>query len=189
MKHFLLTFIALVALCSCSGISIEDFEGTSPKLDLEQYFLGETKAYGIIFERSGKPKRNFVVNITGSYEGETFKLYENFFFDDGERQERTWYLKKTGENSFEGRAADVVGVAIGKSKGNAVNFNYTLQVKVDGSTWNIQLDDWMFMQQDGVLFNRATMSKFGFKVGEIIIFFQKPNKENPNTTLAKSTEW
>jgi hypothetical protein len=169
-------------------MSIEDFDGTTPEIDLEKYFLGESRAYGMIFERSGKPKRSFVVDLVGSYEGDTFKLYEDFSFSDGEKQERTWYLKKTSDNTFEGRAADVVGVAIGKSNGNAINFSYTLQVEVDGSTWNIQLDDWMFMQEDGVLFNRATMSKFGFKVGEIVIFFQKPDAKLDQASIAKTTK-
>jgi hypothetical protein len=31
----------------------------------------------------------------------------------------------------------------------------------------------MFLQPDGVLLNRASMRKFGFRVGEVTIAFQK----------------
>jgi hypothetical protein len=31
----------------------------------------------------------------------------------------------------------------------------------------------MFLHQDGVLVNRARMSKFGIRVGEIVLFFSK----------------
>jgi hypothetical protein len=34
----------------------------------------------------------------------------------------------------------------------------------------------MYLQPDGVLINRATVSKFGFKVGEVTLFFSKGAK-------------
>ena len=57
-----------------------------------------------------------------------------------------------------------------------MNWRYTLQLPYKGSTINVKLNDWMFLQPDGVLVNRATVSKFGFKVGEVTIFFQRPQE-------------
>ena len=37
----------------------------------------------------------------------------------------------------------------------------------------ITFDDWIFMQDEKVAINRATMSKFGIKVAELTVFFQK----------------
>jgi hypothetical protein len=37
----------------------------------------------------------------------------------------------------------------------------------------VSFDDWMYLQADGVLLNRAKMSKFGFTLGEVTIAFQK----------------
>ena len=42
-----------------------------------------------------------------------------------------------------------------------------------GSEIDVVFDDWMFLQPDDVLVNRATVSKFGFKVGEVTLFFTK----------------
>ncbi|CAG36872.1 hypothetical protein DP2143 [Desulfotalea psychrophila LSv54] len=54
-----------------------------------------------------------------------------------------------------------------------LNWQYQLNLKVDDSTWKINFDDWMFLLNDDMLINKATMSKFGFEVGEITIIFRK----------------
>jgi hypothetical protein len=35
----------------------------------------------------------------------------------------------------------------------------------------------MFLQPDGILINRAVMSKFGIRVGEVLIAFQQQNRQ------------
>ncbi len=37
----------------------------------------------------------------------------------------------------------------------------------------MQFDDWMFLMEDGVMLNRATMSKFGVTLGELLVSFTK----------------
>ena len=37
----------------------------------------------------------------------------------------------------------------------------------------ITFDDWIFMQDERVAINRAIMTKFGFKVAELTVFFEK----------------
>ena len=57
--------------------------------------------------------------------------------------------------------------------GNSFNWRYTLALPVDGSTYHVSFDDWMFMMDDKVMLNRAVMSKFGFRLGEITLSFRK----------------
>ena len=45
---------------------------------------------------------------------------------------------------------------------------------VDGREWEIQFDDWMFLVDEQVMINRAVMSKFGFRLGEVTLSFTKP---------------
>jgi len=125
-------------------------------------------------DRFGKVRRQFVVDITGSWDGETLVLDEHFFFNDGETNFRQWRIKKLAKNQYEGMAGDVVGKATGVSAGNALNWRYLLDLKLDsGSTVRVKFNDWMFLQPDGVLLNRAKMSKFGIDIGQVIISFQK----------------
>jgi len=44
---------------------------------------------------------------------------------------------------------------------------------VDGRTWNVDFDDWMFLVDDRVMLNRAVMSKFGVRLGEVLLSFTR----------------
>ena len=44
-----------------------------------------------------------------------------------------------------------------------------------GKNIKISFDDWIFKQDEEIAINRATLKKFGFKVGELTVFFKKIN--------------
>ena len=48
-----------------------------------------------------------------------------------------------------------------------------LALPVDDKVYNVDFDDWMWQLDSKVMFNRATFSKFGFKLGEVLITFYK----------------
>jgi len=177
MKKTLLLVLSILGLLTagCSKMKIEDFEGKTPKLVLEEYFAGKTRAWGIVRDRFGNVRRQFTVDMVGTWDGEVLVLDEKFTYDDGEIDKREWKIRKLNANSYDGKAADVIGTAVGKSHGSALNWNYTLALKIGDRIWNVAFDDWMFLQQDGVLFNRAEMSKYGILLGEITLFFKKPD--------------
>ena len=70
-------------------------------------------------------------------------------------------------------AGDVVGTAAGVAAGNAFNLRYVLALPVDGKVWHVDMDDWMFRVDDATVLNRTTMSKFGFRLGEVTLAFRK----------------
>ena len=160
-------------LGGCSVMQPKDFEGTEPRLDLFDYFQGSTRAWGIFQDRSGNLQRQFTVDIDGEVVGDELTLTEDFLYADGETQQRIWRIRRIDRHRYEGRADDVVGNASGLAYGNALNWRYTLRLPYRGSEIEVRFDDWMFLQPDGVLVNRATVSKFGFRVGEVTLFFTK----------------
>ena len=149
----------------------QDFSNNEPRLVLEEYFDGTTRAWGIFEDRFGDVRRQFTVDITGRWDGKTLVLDEHFLYEDGERDQRVWTITKTGPNTYTGRAADVVGEASGEAYGNALNWRYTLNLKAGGRTWRVNFDDWMFLQRDGILLNRARVTKWGLEVGTVTIVF------------------
>lgn len=174
MLRILLLLLACV-LAGCTRLDLADFAGAKPPLELEQYFDGRLKAYGQFQTRFGEVKRRFVVDIDGKWDGSTLKLHEDFVYDDGETETREWTLSKTADGGWEGRAGGVVGSAAGRGAGNAFNWQYDFDLPTDDGTVRLHFDDWLFLQQDGVLINRAYVSKFGITVGEVIIsFFKQP---------------
>lgn len=178
LMRLLILMLPLALLAGCSVMQPKDFEGTTPHLDLFDYFGGQTRAWGIFEGRNGDLKRQFTVDIRGDIEGDQLTLTEDFVYADGEISQRIWRIKRLDEHRYEGRADDVIGVASGTAYGQALNWSYTLRLPYKDSTIDVRLDDWMFLQPDGVLVNRAKVSKFGFKVGEVTIFFRQIGGES-----------
>jgi len=175
-KHLWVILAIIISLLvpGCSSISLQDYAENRPRFDLFDFFNGSVRGWGIVQSRNGTLLRQFVVDIEGQVNSAgQLVLNEDFDWSDGEKSQRIWTIAKQGEQSFSGRADDVIDTATGSSAGNALNWRYTLNLDIDDKTWKIAFDDWMFLQQDNVLINRATMKKFGFRVGEITIAFMK----------------
>ena len=159
--------------CS-SNVNIKDYQQNKPNLSLFEYFQGKTRGWGMFQDRGGNLKRQFVVDINGYINDQgMLVLEEDFVWSDGEKSRRVWTISQKNNNHFIGKADDVIGEAKGVSAGNALNWKYDLSLPVDGKTYKVSFDDWMFLQPDGVLLNRAKMSKFGFNLGEVFISFKK----------------
>ena len=169
-KLGLLLIITMLTSCSTT---INQYQDTSPNFRLEEFFNGDLSAYGIVQDRKGKVIRRFKVTMTGSWEGNKGILDEHFIYDDGEKQRRVWHLHKLANNQYTGTASDVTKDAKGQTQGFALYWQYTLAIPVEGRTWNINFDDWMYLLDEQRLINKAVMKKWGFTVGEVTLFIEK----------------
>ena len=172
----ILLIISLLLITNCSknsSMKPEDFKNKEPRLIIEEYLSGNLKAWGVLQNRSGKVIRQFSADLNGNWDGKKLILDEKFNWDDGEIQNRQWEIIKIDEHNYEGTAGDVVGKAKGYSYGPAFKFEYVLLVPVKGKEMKITFDDWIFKQDDRVAINKATMTKFGFKVAELTVVFVK----------------
>ena len=150
-----------------------DFKGTTPHLAIEDYFLGETRAWGMFEDRFGRMRRQFSVEISGYWEGAELVLGELFHYSDGEFDRRVWRIRKISEHSYEGVADDMIGMAKGEAYGNALNWQYDMNLKIGARTMRVHFDDWMFLQPSGVLLNRARVSKLSVAIGTVTLAFMK----------------
>jgi hypothetical protein len=170
----LITSLFLITSCSTqNSMKPEDFINTKPLMTIEKYFEGPVKAWGLLQDRKGKVTRQFKADMFGSFEGSTLTLNEDFYWTDGEKQNRIWKIKKINSNTYEGTAPDVIGIAKGFQYGSVFKFEYNLMVPFKGKSIKVSFDDWIFKQDEEVAINRATLTKFGFKVGELTVFFKK----------------
>lgn len=173
-RHVLCALIAGPAvLAGCAGPKVVDYAEQRPRLELDRYFNGRVRAHGIFQKRSGEVARRFTVIMDCRWEGNQGVLDEAFTYSDGTKQRRVWHLTKLDGGSYAGRADGVVGEARGQESGNAFRWNYTLRLPVDGKEYEVQFDDWMFLVDEQVVLNRATMSKFGITLGEVLLSFTK----------------
>jgi hypothetical protein len=164
----------MTMLAACGTPDLEDYAAAEPRLELEEYFEGRIDAWGMFQDRFGKVRRRFSVTIDGSVDDDgVLTLDERFVYDDGETERRIWRIRRTGEDTWEGEADGVVGRAVGERSGNALNWRYDFDLPYDGDTLRVAFDDWLWLQDERVLINRAYMSKFGIRLGEVFITFVK----------------
>ncbi len=169
-----LTSATLLALAACASPQPTDYALEKPTLDLQDYFNGNLTAHGIFTDRSGKVVKRFTVLLQCQWNGNEGVLDEDFTYSDGQKQRRVWRLSKQPNGNYIGRADDVVGAAIGIVSGNALQWRYTLRLPVEGRSIEVQFNDWMFLMDERVMINKASMSKFGVRLGEVTLSFYKP---------------
>lgn len=139
--------------------------------ELMTYFEGRTRAWGIFEDRFGRVRRRFSVVMDGRWQGDTFVIDEEFVYDTGESEYRSWKVTPQGEGQFRARAADCIGEAIGRSDAEHIHMTYKLRLQMTGRTLVVDFDDRIYRMGEGRAVNRATMSKWGIKLGELSLFF------------------
>ena len=167
--------VTAFTLSGCSvSVDGKDYTAVEPAFNIEQFFDGDVKAWGIVQNRSGEVVQRFKVDIDGSIDGDTLTLDESFVYGVGEGPtQRTWKIVKQGDGTFIGRAGDVKGPATGTSYGNAFNFHYEMDLPVDDTTYSVTFDDWFWAFDDSTMMNRSYIRKFGLVMAEVTIFMQK----------------
>lgn len=152
------------------GHEIEDFNNTKPEFIPQDYFNGKLRAYGIVKDRSGKITRTFKGTMIGSWDKNGIgTLDEYFVYNDGEEMKRVWTLKPTENKKFIATANDTIGESPMIANGNTVMLDYVMRTPYKDSTIDLSVQDWLHLQDDGVIINHSKLKKFGFVVGEIVI--------------------
>lgn len=170
MKNLILVFLTTILLTGCTGMKIEDFKNTKPEFIPQDYFNGKLRAYGIVKDRSGKITRTFKGTMIGSWDKNGIgTLDEYFVYNDGEEMKRVWTLKPTENKKFIATASDIIGESPMIANGNTVMLDYVMRTAYKDSTIDLSVQDWLHLQDDGVIINHSKLKKFGFVVGEIVI--------------------
>jgi Protein of unknown function (DUF3833) len=171
-RYFLLLCVTLLFAGCASAPKPADYMQDTPVLDLKNYFAGTVDGWGYVKDRSDKVVRRFTVEIICTWNGIDGTLDERFIWSDGVKETRIWKIRKDG-NRYVGTAGDVVGEAIGVASGNALQWNYVLKLPASQGSYEVNMDDWMWLIDDKTLANQTVMTKFGIKFAEINIFFRK----------------
>ena len=170
---FLTILMGVLMLTSCMSKKLEHYEGTEPAMDIQAYFTGPIKAWGLIQDWRGRVTTRFDVDMFGEWKDGVGTLMEDFQYYDGRKQQRIWTIKKQASGTYTGTASDIIGEATGNRNGSAVTWHYDMHLPVDGTTYRLKFDDWMWQMNDGVVINRSYIKKFGITVAELTLFMQK----------------
>ena len=168
--------MAIFLLAGCST-GINYYKDKGPALNLQTYLQGPIEGSGIIKDWRGRITKQFDFVADASWKGDVGTLDENMIYYDGQKDHRIWTIKKINDHLYEGTTPDVIGKAIIRVEGNAMNWQYTMDIKVDNSTYRINFDDWMYLMHNGVLINENKFKKFGMTVGSLTLFMKKKDSE------------
>jgi Protein of unknown function (DUF3833) len=142
-------------------------------LVLEEYFQGRTKAQGTFTNRINGKVRAFTVALEGKWDGKILTLAEDFIFEDGEKDRKVWTFEKVDANTYIGRRDDVVGTADVNVKDGIVRLSYVADLKTGDSTTRLKFHDTLALQNNGIVLNRAVVSKFGIPIGKVDLSFTR----------------
>ncbi len=142
----------------------------SADLRLEDFFKGKTYAYGSFGAITGL-RRSFRVDLTGHVRGKVLTLREDFRYDDGERDTKTWIFTRTGPNTYSGTREDVLGETTVRLSGNTARFTYRVDLNPGGKPNIVRFHDKLELRDDGTLRNTALVTKFGLPIARVRVNF------------------
>ncbi|MEW5420630.1 DUF3833 family protein [Amorphus sp. 3PC139-8] len=160
-----------------AGCVREPEAAVPPNVDslvLEDFFRGHGKGEGRFESGVAGVDRSFVVDTFGTWDGRTLTLREDFRFDDGERDSKTWRFTKQKDGSYRGTREDVVGVAYVAQDGDTVRLSYDAMVAgKSGKARKLHFEDVLIPQSRTVVVNKAVVSKVGLPVATVEVVFRQ----------------
>lgn len=146
---------------------------TTAAFELERDLVGESVARGEFRAITGV-RRPFIARLNGTWDGQALTLVEDFAFDDGERDRKTWRLTRVGPGRYTGTREDVVGEAIGFQDGNVFRLEYDVILPTEnGRGRKVRFRDVLALRGDGDVVNNATVGWFGLRVGSVSLVIER----------------
>ena len=137
------------------------------KLVLEKALTGRTLGEGVFVNSFTGGETKFSVVIDGTWDGKVLTLVEDFAYDSGVKERKTWRLTKTAEGRYDGVREDVVGTAAVYEDGPGVRLDYVVTLETGLGDIDVRFQDVMYLGADGTIANKAVVSKFGLRVGRV----------------------
>lgn len=186
--YFCLSALAIAVGSGCSSMKLSDTAQLGPAFDFVEYFEGHTRASGWFADRFGRVKRHFCGDFVGTKTNDVLSLDEKLIYSDGIEETRIWDVVIDGEGNFSAESDSLVGPATGRISGNALNMQYVMNVLVaPEKTWQLGMDDFMFLQPDGSLHNITIVKKWGVRIGSVSTQYTRHDGSDPCSVKRKRT--
>ncbi|MES0882966.1 DUF3833 family protein [Roseibium sp. SCP14] len=165
-----LTFI-LSLLASATAASAQ-----SKPLVLEDFFRGKTIGKGVFESKIAGVNRPFTVYLRGTWNPRTFtlRLREDFVYQDGERDTKTWFFQKVADGRYIGQRADVISPTnVSTDQNGALRFSYVAELQTQNGPLLLRFDDTLTQIDQSTVRNTANVMKAGITIGTVDLTFTK----------------
>lgn len=152
---------------------------TDLEFNLTNFLEGRTRAWGIFEDRFGRVRQRFIVEMNGYWSDRMFRLHEKFIYGDGREETRTWQVRPGSNDTFTATCPDCVGQATGVAEAGEINMSYVFRLDLKGRKLHVRFADRLIRIDSRRAVNRAVMSKWGIRLGELSLFFERSNADWP----------
>lgn len=172
-KAFVLALFMTGALTACATRPPPPANISAPFV-IERDLAGRNTARGTFRSITGA-RRDFTAELSGAWDGRVLILVEQFAFDDGERDTKTWRLQRAANGEWSGTREDVVGTARGFQDGDVFRLEYDVNLATgNGGTRKVRFRDVLALRGPGVIINTATVGWYGLRVGSVELTMTRP---------------
>lgn len=139
---------------------------------LEDFFEGHTVADAAFWAINGI-RRNFHIEITGVWNNGVLSLHEDFRFEDGETDHKTWRFEKISESKYIANREDLLQPVEADIRDGSLRYTYSLYLDAEQKKNVVLFKDRITMVDEQTLKNTAVVHKFGLPVGLVRGTFKK----------------
>jgi len=162
------TLVGVLFVGGCaSPLASKAFAAIKPAFDPVTFWSGHTTSWGVIENLDGAPTSIIATTTESSAEGENGLHMIQHVYHDGEDSVRDWHIRRLGHGQFEATANDVIGTARGTTSGRTLHWSWTLATKPGNPLFNVTMNQWMYLADNGTLLNRTIITKLGLRLAEI----------------------
>jgi hypothetical protein len=156
-------------LSSCATMQPQDFNKSSTRFELDRYFVGHARSWGVFEDTNGNPRRSFICDSYGKRDAkDVVLLHQEFKFSEGKTQTRDWHIRRVDATHWEATANDMVGTACGEGMGNAFYWEYAISLNLKNPLATVHVRQWMYLAEGtDSLMTRLVITKLGIKVSEV----------------------
>ena len=161
--------VSAYCLTGCASMQPTDFAGSPTRFELDRYFTGHARSWGVFENDSGQPHRSFVCDSYGKRNNNgDVALHQDFRFSDGKTQTRDWKIHRINETHWEATANDMIGTAKGEGEGNAFYWQYTISLDKENPLATVHISQWMYLAEGtDTLMTRLVITKLGITVSQV----------------------
>jgi len=172
---FLLAFLAFLAVPLRAEVDASlSNAAPAPIFDPMTFFTGHTRSWGAIEGPSGEATDVVRTETFGQIVHGELRLEQDLHFGHKPIQHRSWRMRRLDPHHFVATANDMVGEALGESRGNAFVWGFTLAAKPGHPLYNVRMTQRMYLLPDGrAMINRSAIRKLGIVIAEVTEEFRK----------------
>ena len=176
-----MTLVAIILLTALAAVAartwLADFPAQTPAdyakagepaFDIKTHIDGPILCEGVIYGPMGRVVSRFTADFHASWDGDTGTMTEHFRYDSGRTQDRVWTLVAGPGGTVKATAPDLVGTGRGKQSGPTLMLRYRIEMPKEAGGHILDVQDWMYLVDNGTIINRSQFRKYGIKVAELV---------------------